>query len=323
MNIQRRYLKILTIAILIGLVVFSVLALVLRIFLPGFDPTSYITAIAILAIAVMAVVYQITTSGQLEIMREQLCEMKQTRKLGVQPLPILTISKILIEPPRFFYNPSKDLHSFNARLRVNFYLKNHTSYPAINVIASAVIMLNDSKKPTIIRCSPTQLDILAENEIYPAEGVRHPDFLLCTEKDDEVLVRLQKKTSSQLPILPVHLIYTNILGACFVVDVTFQLVLLKQEDEGILKKWHSLMVSFPVEYKEKLKEMELLKTDNKNTEWKKRFNLVEKKLIEAAGKDDLELSWNRLPNSFQVRTISSEEYKEELKHTGFEDSIPQ
>jgi hypothetical protein len=320
MNIPRHYLKILTIAILIGLVVFSVLALILRVFLAEFDPTSYITAIALLAIAVLTVVYVLTSSGQLDCLGKQLADMQQTRKVGSQPLPVLTISQILIEPPRLFYSPSEDMHSFSARLRAEFSLKNHTAFPAINVIASAAVVLNNGNKPVIIPSAPTQVDILAENEIFPPEDSRNPDFIFNTNKDNEILARLQKKTSEFLPVLGINLIYTNILGACFAVDAAFRLVPIKQEDEDVLKDWHSNIVSFPIEYKDKLKEMDGLKKDKKDMEWQKLFNLVEKKAATATGKDDLEISWERLPNSFQIRVISQEEYKEKLIHMGVEKS---
>lgn len=317
MKIPMHYLKILTIAILIGLIVFSVLALILKVFISEFDPTAYITAIALLAIAVLTVVYVISSSGQLEVLKKQLIELEKNRKLESQPLPITALSLVTLEPPRFFCNPADDTHSFHTRIRVDFSIRNHTSFPAVNVITSAAIVLNGIKKPIIIRCSPTQLDLLAANENYPPEEQRLPDFVLSAEKDDEILAHLQKKTADLLPLLPIHIVYSNILGACFSVNVTFRLSPMKQEEEETLKKWHSATVSFPVEYKDDLKDLDRLKKEQKDAQWKKQFNALQKKLVEAVGSDELELAWERLPNSFKVRLISQEEYDEELKNTGF------
>ena len=260
-------------------------------------------------------------SGQLDIMKKQLSEMHKGRQLESQPLPVLDISKIAIEPPRVFSSPSGDEHAFHTRLRIDFTLKNHTSHPAVNVVASGVIVMNGNKKPEVTRCVPTQLDILAADETYPVEEeVRNPDFLFLADKDDEMLSRFQKKAPAMLPVLQSHIIYRNVLGACFAVDVAFRLVPAKQEDGETLKEWQSLMVSFPVEFKDKLAEMAVLKKDKKETQWKKLFNVVEKKVTESIGKDDLEISYERLPNTFKVQNISMEKYTEELKTIGVIDS---
>ena len=321
MNISRRQLKILTIAVLVGLAVFSVFALILKVFFdyPNFNPTAYITAISLLAIAILTIVYTLMASGQLEIMKKQLDEMHKTRQLESQPLPVVDISSVSIEPPRVFHSPSGDRHTFHTRIRADFSLINHTSHPAVNLVASGLIVLKEGKTSSVIRSTPEQLDILAADEIFPSdEEERNLDFLFLADKDDEILSRFQKKSPSLLPVLHARIVYRNVLGACFAVDVAFRLIPAKQEDEETLKEWQSHIVSFPVEYKDKLAEMAVLKKDKKETQWKKLFNSVEKAVIESTGEEDLEITFERLPTSFKVQNISMEEYSEELKTVGAE-----
>jgi len=318
MNISRRHLKTLTIAVLAGLAVFSVFALIMKIFFdyPQFNPTAYITAIALLAIAILTIVYTLMASGQLELMKKQLDEMQSTRQLDSQPLTVLDVSDICIEPPSIFYSPSGDEHDFHTRIRVHFTLKNHTSYPAVNVIAAGAIALNGSKKPTIVSSTPKQVDILPAEKTYPEEDdndARLPDFFFRVDKENDMLTRFQKKTADLLPVLQAHIVYRNILGACFAVDVAFRLMPAKQEDEEMLKKWQSLIVSFPVEHKEELEKTAALKKDKKETQWKRQLTSMQKETAKKTGEDDLQVSWERLPDSFRVKHLSMEEYKEELE----------
>lgn len=312
MTVPKRYLKILIIAVLLGLVVFSVLALILKIFYAGFDPTSYITAISLLAIAVLTIVYALMASSQLDVMKKQLSEMHETRQLESQPLTVLELSRISLEPPRVFYKPAEDDHAFHARVRIQFSLKNHTLYPSVNIAAAGVIALDgNKKKSSLMRSKPVQLDILSSNKTYPDEEHEdHPEFIFFADKEDDLLSRLQKKTAALLPVLNGRIIYRNILGACFGVDIAFRLIPAKQEDEETLKNWQALIVSFPVEYREQLEKMTALKKEKNETQWKRQRTTLEKEIAEKTGEEDLEISWERLPGSFKVRSVSPEEYRE-------------
>lgn len=322
MKIPKQFLQTATITILVGLVVFCLFAIIFSLFGSEFDPVPYIAAISTLAIALLTVAYVLTTSGQLRVMRRQLEEMERSRQLDSQPLPILTISKISIEPPRLFYSPPEDLHSFHTRLRVDFSVKNHSSFPAINVVASSAMIVAEGKSQEVIRCASEQVDVLAGDQTYPSDGDKHPGFLFCDDRAERVLTHLRQKTLADLPLLPVHITFTNVLGGCFAVDAVFRLVPSKPEDDEILKKWDTQVVSFRVEYKRELADLERLRKEKQYEEWDKLFESVKTKLKAEAGEKALEISWLRLPNTFRVRSIPKEQYQEEMSQTGFGHPVP-
>jgi hypothetical protein len=162
-----------------------------------------------------------------------------------------------------------------------------------------------------MRSKPAQLDILAAEKTFPEGEQEHrPEFLFFADKEDDLLSRLQKKTAALLPVLKGRIIYRNILGACFGVDIAFRLIPAQQEDEEILKNWQSLIVSFPVEYREQLDKLTALKKEKNETQWKRQRTTLEKEIAEKTGEDDMEIAWERLPGSFKVRCVSQEEYRE-------------
>lgn len=323
MKIDKKHLKTFAVTLFIGLIVFSVFALVLRLFFSEFDPVPYITAIATLSIAVLTVAYVLTTSGQLSIMKRQLDEMRQSRQLDAQPLPILTLTRAFIEPPRLYFTPPEDEHSFHSRLCVEFSIKNHGSFPAVSLVASAVVVLPQKENdPKILRCVSEQVDILPRGAAVPVGDDTPPSFLFTGGPSEEFIPFLRQKNFRKLPVLPVHLTYMNILGACFAVDTTYTLVPKKPEDDGTLRKWHAQIVSFPVEYKFQLADLLKLHRDKKDEEWSALFDSVKEEQEGKMGKDDLEITWSRMPNTFRVCPITAEQYKQELSQTGFGHPLP-
>lgn len=310
------------ITILTGLVLFSLMAELMSLFIQGFDPTSYIAAISTLSIAILTVVYVLTTSSQLRVMQEQLNEMKTARRLESQPLPILEITKVEIEQPRLFYTPPEDQHSFHTRLWIRFSIKNHSSFPAVNVVASAFVVLRNNKDNDVVRCASERVDILAAGQEYPSNSDIKPSFLFQDDRENQILSHLRCRSLADLPVLPIHLTFCNILGGCFILDFAVQLVPKKPEDDDILKRWHSLCTSFQVQYGDDIRHMQKLRKDKKDDEWSVAFDALKDKLKAETGENALEISWMALPGTFKVRSISSEDYQRDIKQTGFGHPVP-
>lgn len=300
--------------ILAGLVIFSAFALFFSWFAGGFNPSSYVATISTFSIAVLTVVYVLTTSGQLEVMKRQLSEMEATRRLDAQPLPILTLKSVELECPRLFFTPREDQHSFHSRLTAFFSMTNHSAHPAVNVVVRGTISLglpSEPDSPKTMECSSEQVDVIGPGQCYPSDPAASLSFFLTDDGDSLIVAKLRETGPGDLVTLVGRAFYCNVLGAGFALETAFLLSPKTAEDFELLRKWHTMCASFPVQHAEDLRLMRRLRREKNLREWSNIFETLRDDLLKRAGPKSLELSWVPMPGSFRLRTIASDEYQRE------------
>ncbi|MDH5186106.1 MAG: hypothetical protein OEW70_03475, partial [candidate division WOR-3 bacterium] len=103
------------------------------------NPPAFISAISSLMIALLTLVYVITTNRQLRAMRAQLFEMKRSREISTQPLPLVVLKDMYLEKPRVYYSPPEKECAGISRYILECSVSNFGSSPAVCVHMCACI----------------------------------------------------------------------------------------------------------------------------------------------------------------------------------------
>jgi hypothetical protein len=289
-------------------------------FNPALD-TSFLGEFSTFLIALLTVAYVLTTNNQLRVMTSQLEEMKKSRELLSQPLPGITIEKIYLEVPRYFYSPPEDEYSCATRLFVNFKINNYSEFPATNVIISAALAIPESEGSEIINTASAQTNIISANSTYPDTDKGRDHFMFNPEKNDSLVKSLRQTELGRDPILTFRIIYKNVLGASFAVYFYYELFVKDEKDEEVLKGWHSKIVSFPVEYKTQIFKLRSAKKNN-SPEWDALRKTLREEVNSKFTDEELIIQYSQLPNSFRVVPIDKEEYEQIASKQFFGQRIP-
>jgi len=302
---MKRTLKIILTSLLVSLVVLVIINFIIK----EFDIVTYLTGISSFVIAILTVFYVLTTSNQLDVMSNQLIEMKKDRELQNQPLPWLENIFLEIEAPRLYYSPPEKRHSFISRYNVFLDLENLSDCPAISIDISSKLIFKKADNQDVLTSTFERVDTLAGNQKYPKNDKdKKIDFLFPGDNSCDLFTIL--RDSIETPLLKIDITYRNILGACFLIENEYQLFQ-HEDDEDIINKWHTDIVSFPTKEKEKIEKLVQLKKSN-DSQWDKLFASIKSSYKYKQAK--VTLKAYSLSGSFKIKTLSIEDYEERIKN---------
>lgn len=274
--------------------------IILSVIFKDFDAVTYLHATSSFTIAVLTVFYVLINSNQLEIMSKQLNEMKKDRELQNQPLPWVENIRLEVKAPKLF----SSLHFF-SRYFAYIDLNNLSDTPAISIdVISTIFFTTEGKKRVLTSCLE-RVDTLAANQKYPQdEKDEKISFLFAEDTAGELFHILR---SDETPILKIEILYRNILGGCFLIKNEYQLLHHAADDDDIIELWHTDIVSFKTKEKERLRALTNIKEEAPF--WNFYQSISDSYKYD---KEMINLSADPLPGTFEVKTLSVEDYNMKL-----------
>lgn len=275
----------------------------------NFDFITYLSGTSTFIVAILTVLYVFTTSKQLDIMSSQLNEMKKDRELQSQPLPWLEKMEISIEKPRFYYTPPSDEYSCRSRYFVISEICNLSDFPAICVDFYAEIYIPDEKSPVYLKATTERIDaISAPNCLGENKKVR---FMFCEDGYGKFYESIRSSNTMKLPRLFVKVLYRNVSVGSFCYTNEY-IIDSDSNSEQTIKDWHTLIVSFPVKYKDKIDKLKKLRSKNKD-KWDKMFHELKSEVACTIQDEFIKLRLVAVSGKFNLKNINQEEYLEITK----------
>jgi len=268
----------------------------------------FISPISTLVIAFLTLAYVITTNRQLSTMRGQLTEMKKSRELISQPLPIVTPHSFHLEKPRFYFSPPEKEYSGPSRYRLDCTISNHSSSPAVNVHVCACINAGEKDDIHLLKSSANYFNVIPEKTTLKPNNSDFPHFLFVTDDEARLIDGLCSFDPRKSPELQICTVYKNILGASFYCKQRFTLVLKNEEQNEILKNWFSNVSTFKKVFKNEIDLLNQLRENNRS-KWDEKFEELKSDYAGKIESDDQEIDWHYIPGFFKISNISQDEYK--------------
>ena len=309
------------IIILIIIIIFGLFIFVYSLVNPNFNAITYLSGGSTFFIAILTIIYVLTTSKQLDVMTSQLNEMKHERELQNQPFPWITSIKMTLEKPDFYYYPPEDKYSTSIRTYVDFKLKNIGNFPSICIDVSSKIIIPKDKEPLHINTTSIRIDTIEEKQIYPFSKKEKDNFMF-VKNQIQLLQSLTENNIKKFPRLSFCITYKNIMGGCFMALNEYLILQKTTNQKKIITNWLTKLTSFSIKYKEELEDLkEIKKSDRKN--WEKLFNKTRKSFLTSiTNKKGIELLIWAIPGAFIIKSISNEEYKEYTSKLYYSTIIP-
>jgi hypothetical protein len=268
----------------------------------------FIMATSTFMIALLTLAYVMTTSRQLTAMRQQLQEMKKSRELISQPLPIPIPSKVFIEKPRAYYSPPDKKYNGISRYHVECEVNNHGTSPAVSIHLCSCLNVNINGKTKSFRSSLEYIDVSPEKSHMAAADKNAPSFMFVEDESAIVIDALRSQDPRNAPLLRICTVYKNVLGASFVCRQSFQLFRETNEQEEILKKWQSQITTFSSTFKHEIEELKRL-ADKDSKGWDSLFKEMKETYTKMLEGEDQNIRAIQAPGAFKTETITEEQYK--------------
>ena len=271
----RIYLLVIFIALFLIFLIFAIL----KILNSEFDFITYIAGISSFFIALLTVLYVLTSSKQFEIMSNQLKEMEQERKLQERPLPYLGNIRMEIERPKFYFVPPTKEYSFQSRYFVKSGIGNLSISPAVCTDIIVELQINRDSSLKNLQTSTKRLNILPGNK-----KTEEKDFSVMFCGDDEAFLfdAIREEKAVDYPKIKIIIVYKSISGGYFL-QTNYYYIAPYSETENKLIEWHTHIVQFKTRYKSELKTLLELYPDR--DKWHNLFEEVQKKALGEIPKD--------------------------------------
>jgi hypothetical protein len=248
----------------------------------------------------------------------QLAEMKASRELLAQPLPIPTVNTLRIERPRLFYSPPEDEHSAQARYRVGVGLTNPTQYPAIGVNVSCFVQLGEPPKALV--STDTYVSILAPGTVLD-DPTTQPDFLFSGDTTGLLFDSLRQHDPRKVPVVAVGILFKNVVGAHFRLVQAFQIYARGEHIEA-LRLWHTGIAGFEARFKHELVELRELKRKGREDEWDQLFQRVKSEFATSVqGEEQIKVRAVSVPGSFSLEHITAEDFRKGMEGASYSQII--
>jgi hypothetical protein len=270
--------------------------------------TNFIGYMSSLSTTVMVLVYVVTTSRQLNTMSNQLKEMQYSRSVQVQPLPYLETRHASFELPRYYVGPSTDFKKMELRsyVKASFAILNHGNGPAIIVDFIAHLVSGPRGKKGEILDKDT---VTPHVDCVPLK-TRNPqeiDFELDDSSDGQHIVEALIK--DHRIAISFIIIYKNALGKPFRENVAFWLNVKSEKDFEMLKSSLKLIRTVGIDFAAQLQKYEKLAIAGREDERIAVLEETNKKINDMFGVSKIDLEAEIAPSTFDVRSISEEEYQ--------------
>lgn len=283
---------------------------------PNVDLMSYVSGGAMLVVALLTIIYVYVTSRQLEVMGEQLEEMKADRQLQSQPLPFISDVRLEIEKPTLYYSPPEGEHEALARYTVKVKVKNVGVSPAVCVDLSARIRLGSNGESRYWESNSINIPTLEEKQEYPFNDLDKDWFLYADDNEGNLLKDLRQRDFRKYPVLCFRVLYRNVLGACFVMFCEHRVYPKGSDNDSMIDGWLSGITTFNIKYKDDIEKLEELVKSN-SEKWDELFSKVKVDFDESIGGEDIVLQPWPIPGTFGVRHVDEEEYARLMEYVQY------
>jgi hypothetical protein len=288
----------------------------------------FIAYMASLSTVIMVLVYIVTTSRQLNAMKDQLSEMQTTRNLQNQPLLLPECTETKIIAPNFWGSPHDSFKEMHLEYPISFKgrIKNVGNTPAVNVsVFSSVKCLETRGSKLSGRPLCKEDRTITKEESISASRSMEIECVSCG-KEDSVEVKfkfsddhalLESMLSQQLTfqLLEMTILYKNLLGGCFRTEATYEIRCSQKGDEGI-KSYLKAIRDAKIDYGKDLAEYKRIMAEGKGRRPKEAEEISKRLRQQFPIKYQLKnISLTlRLDSSlFSVKPISQEDYARVLK----------
>lgn len=280
---------------------------------PKFEFITYLSGSSTFIVAILTILYVLTTSKQLDIMTNQLKEMKKDRELQSQPLPYIENIKIESEKPRFFYCPPTDEYSFQSRYKLRAEVNNLSDSPAICIDVLAYISIPTINDKLQLETVWHRIDVLGGKcKTSKRDAI---DLLYSNDFEGKFFEALRSERAKTYPHLYIKCLYRNVSGGCFTYENEYY-IKPNINKEDIIKGWHTEIASFAPKYKEKLSDLKSLHKVNAE-KWKELFDEVKDEVACGLTDDVVELGVVAIPGKFNIMSIEVSEYEQAIKNNSY------
>ncbi len=276
-----------------------------------------ISSLALIGVILSIILQKNEFETTIRAMTKQLTEMEKSRILSSLPLPIINIKKCYIENPRLYYSPPDKKHQVLSRYFVEYNIENKSNYLVADINVTSLLNIYNKGNDIVLSSAGKHISSLSSLEISPEKN--NNDFMFV--RDDESCL-FESLRSGKLPELEVTIIYKNIIGSYFSVSQKFNIDVKNEESDELLKKWHSLISSFPINHKNDLAELKILKAKNLDDKWELLFEEVKKKVSQSTKGDSLDLNLREIPGTFSVNILTKDEFLSKIKSVYFGMHLP-
>lgn len=293
-----RILIVITIFLLVLLACFSLI----KYKNPSFDFITYLSGSSSFIIVIVTVLYVYTTSKQLEVMHNQLLEMKTERELQGQPLLCLNDIRISIKQPGYSYSYCVS-QSYTSVYTLKAELKNIADAPAVCVDLSASIEIKNEDVVSYLDSPSLRFD-----SIESKSRISENELLVYVDDTKGLLFEaLRQKDLTFSPTLIVKILYRNITGGYFLYSNQYHIIM-GIENEEIMKNWHTKIVSFPVKYKDRVEKIDNY-FEKDMDKWELEAGKLKTEIESESDKHkDVDLYLCPIPSEYSIRKITLNEY---------------
>lgn len=303
-------------ACFVVLLLMGVAASIYNEFNPSFKGLTLLSGFATYIIALLTVVYVITTRGQLRIMNRQLSEMTRDRELQAQPLPWPIEVRVYSERPKLFTGPDHPNRPITLiRHHAEAKLRNLGANTAISVDISAHLEIPGDNEPTRWSCASCRAEVIEDKHEYPDKKGEKNSFLFPMDKDALVLTRLLSDQVGELPLLHLVIHYRNILGAYFRLRRYYR-IYPQKETQDTVKTWLERVHNLPIRHKETFDLLEQMNA-NHDSRANALFEELKNKCKDSIDEERVEYDLWSIPGTGDVTNISAEEYEKEVATIGY------
>ncbi len=271
---------------------------------PEFEFITYLSGSSTFIVAILTILYVFTNSKQLDIMTNQLAEMKKDRELQNQPLPYIENIKLSIEKPRFFYTPPNDEYSFQSRYKFEASINNLSESPAICIDISACIIIPTDNDKLTLETACQRVDVLEEKCKLDEKDKINLTFV--EDYNGKIFEALRSGEINTFPRLCIKTFYRNTSGGCFTYENEYYIIP-DQDKEGTLRDWHTQIVSFTTKYKDKLSELKLMSKRNRD-KWNRLFQDIKEEVACGITDESLELKIRAIQGKFNIESMERDAY---------------
>lgn len=247
-------------------------------------------------------------------MSAQLSEMERSRVLSSQPLPFLQFKDGHIENPRLFYSPPDDKHEIASRYNIVFEILNKSNFSAVDINVDSSLRFRN-KNSYELKSTGRHISVLSPMEKYE----KQVSFMYIHDYEKLFFESLR---SGSLPELEINIYYKNIIGGYFCITQNFLIDIDDAKDDNILKKWHSLLTSYNIDYKKEIQQLIKNRKDNNIEKWEKAYQKLKIKITNITKNESLNFKIFEIPGSFKIKILEEEIYLKTISNLFYGRAIP-
>lgn len=243
-----------------------------------------------------------------ESFRSQLAEMESSRQIQTQPLVIASGVSFSVERPRVFYTPPEDRYSAGANYTARISLSNPSGTPALGVCLHAHLC-GAGDEPGL----QTTNRFVA---VLPSDGTSsidrpNPSFSFVPESPKFLEAWLDRKKPWDFPQIGIQAYFRNLSGGHFRSRVHFRLAAQDAPSLRRLEHWKLHLDTFGQHLQAHLSA---LPGPGSRRSWREWFDDLQASYGSAVAKDpdEIELRAEIIHETFDISTVSAQEYKAAL-----------